>query len=139
MPAGRPSKYDPIYADKLLEYFSNAEPFQIVTDEKGKQSLFPNKLPTIERFAASIGVDPNTIGNWANAHPEFFGAINEAKAMQRDMLIQGGLMGSYKDTIVKLILSTNHGMSEKTSQDITHKNPDGSAMSITVAFVNGEG
>jgi len=105
----------------LREYFAKSEPFTVTLDDRGKPVLTPNKLPTLERFAIDVGADPDTLTNWGKANPEFLRAINEAKAMQRDMLMQGGLMGSYKDTIVKLILSTNHGMHEKNATDLKHE------------------
>lgn len=83
-PGGRPTKYDPSFVaelDKYLTKLNNAE----------------NCLPTVEGFALHLGVDADTINNWANkklkdergrptkklARPTFFNAIKRLKTLQR--------------------------------------------------------
>ncbi len=62
MPAGRPSKYDPAYCDRLADHF--AEGF------------------SYESFAGAIGVAKQTLYDWEKAHPEFLDAkrANEARS-----------------------------------------------------------
>lgn len=59
-PVGRPSKYDPAYCD-LLEAFMG----------EGYSAT---------AFAGHIGVNRQTIDNWAKDHAEFFEALTCAKA-----------------------------------------------------------
>lgn len=118
MKPGRPTKYTEDMPQRLSAYFTEKEPFEIEIDESGKAKLKPNKLPTIERFAIEQGVHIDTIYEWASKHQIFSEALRMAVAAQKDMLIQGGLSGAYKDTIARLILSTNHKMSEKTETTV---------------------
>jgi hypothetical protein len=59
MPAGRPSKYDPAFCDKVIKL-----------GEEGA---------SIDEMAYECGVCDNTLDNWAEAHEEFFIAFTRAK------------------------------------------------------------
>lgn len=112
---GRPTDYDKKYCQEIIEWFDR-EPFEpvMVFDKdlqqevpfitrNGMPAMKPNKLPTIENFARHINVATATIHNWCKAHPEFLGAVNEAKAISRDILVQNGLAKLYDPTIVKFV------------------------------------
>lgn len=60
MPAGRPTKYDPDYCERIVEFCQDGS--------------------SISSFAASIGVCRDTITDWGQAHPEFLAAVKVAKA-----------------------------------------------------------
>ena len=60
MTAGRPSKYDPAYCADIVE-----------TCAQGY---------SITGFAGKIGVDRDTITEWAKVHPDFSLAVKRAKA-----------------------------------------------------------
>lgn len=60
MPAGRPSKYDPVYCDKIVDHC-----------KEGASLL---------SFAAEIDVSRSTLNEWAEHHPEFSDAVKRAKA-----------------------------------------------------------
>jgi transposase-like protein len=60
MPAGRPSKYDPSFCGQAIEY--------------GKQGMSKHEI------AFNLGVTPQTLYNWMDAHEEFFDAIKQAEA-----------------------------------------------------------
>lgn len=60
MPAGRPSKYDPMYCDMLVEHMATGL--------------------SVASFAAEIDVARSTINEWAGEHPEFSEALSRAKA-----------------------------------------------------------
>lgn len=117
---GRPALYKPEYADQMIDYF-NIDKFEKVTleketrysaktgvkvSEKEKYKLIPNDLPTFEGFAMKIGVSHQTLLNWANAvedeaaeilvyrYPDFFGAYNVCKHMQKEFLVDNGLKGN---------------------------------------------
>lgn len=118
MPGGRPTKYDPRFCDELDKYLATT----------GKKQT---SLPTIQGFALWLGVDSDTLGNWANAkddeenliHPEFFGTLKKLKDLQAKQLIDDGIYGG-KDvnaTIVKLLLQNNHGMKERVDQTTNDK------------------
>lgn len=58
--AGRPSKYDEVYCDEIIEHCRSGA--------------------SITSFAASIGVCRDTITEWASTHAEFSSAVKVAKA-----------------------------------------------------------
>jgi transposase-like protein len=58
MPAGRPTTYNPEYADRAIEM--------------GKQGA------SIVEIACDIGVSRQTLYNWRDANPEFLDAITRA-------------------------------------------------------------
>lgn len=102
----RPTKYDPAYCDALIEYAKSTE----------------EAVPTLEGFAASINVDPDTITNWQSSHPEFFGAVKSAMGIQKVKLIDCGLKGDYNPAVTIFLLKNNHGMSDKLQQELTGAN-----------------
>ena len=75
---GRPSKYDPVLCDKIIEWFT-IDPYEVV---KGRKVA--NPLPTFEKFAHSIGVHVDTLHEWKSAHPEFSEAYKKAQQLQMD-------------------------------------------------------
>lgn len=110
MKVGRPSKYDDSFIQEVDKYIETT----------GKENM---EIPTKEGFALWIGVDDDTLDNWANAiddkgnkiHKEFFGALKKLMQKQKVQLINDGIYGGKEvnSTIVKLLLQNNHGMKER--------------------------
>lgn len=106
---GSPTKYKEEYIEEVDKYIS---------------SLNDTEVPLKEDFAYRLGVDDDTLDNWANAkdeegklkHPEFFGALKRITQKQKIQLINDGIYGGKEvnPTITKLMLMNNHGMREKT-------------------------
>lgn len=123
MPAGRPAEYKEEYIAKVDEYLEEHqdEEVQVVKQSSEKYEMFDNKLkvrlPTIEGFARYIDVNKTTLYEWESKHEEFSNALDKIRIEQKERLLNSGLSGDYNSTIAKLILSSNHGMSDK--QDIT--------------------
>lgn len=124
---GRPTKYKPIYIKQVDEYLVSRqdEEVQVVKQantEKGYE-MYETKvkvrLPTIEGFARFIGVNKTTLYEWEKDHPLFSNALEKIRQEQQERLLDNGLSGDYNSTIAKLILSSNHGMREKSETDIT--------------------
>lgn len=63
-PVGRPSQYDPIYCERVIEL-----------GKIGK---------SVEQIAANIGVGTKTLYNWRDEHPEFLHALDLAKELELD-------------------------------------------------------
>ena len=142
---GRPSGYKKIYAQKMIEFF-DVEYFDTVIekfyykngDRKEKETRVANKLPFISQFARSIGVNRDTLHHWANEtypanyktkslqnklkHPEFSDAYKKAKEMQKEMLINNGLMGLYNPTSFIFTAKNIAGM--RDNYKIEHKITD---------------
>jgi len=118
MKVGRPSKYDPKFIDEVDKYIATT----------GKEQT---ELPTKQGFALWIGVDDDTLDNWANAkdkegnliNPEFFGALKKLMQRQAVQLINDGIYGGKEvnSTIIKLLLQNNHGMKERVDNTTNDK------------------
>lgn len=107
MTAGRPSKYKEEFIKEVDNYID---------------SLPNNKLPTKQGFALRIGVDDDTLDNWAKDNKEFFGALKKLMQKQAEQLINDGIYNrEANSTIVKLLLQNNHGMKERTDQTTNDK------------------
>jgi len=79
------------------------------------------KLPTMEGFSLFLDCAKSSLYEWAKENKEFSDALEKITIEQQKRLLDEGLAGNYNSTIAKLILSSNHGMSEKTQTDITSK------------------
>lgn len=80
---------------------------------------YPNKeeaIPTIDGLALYLGVSRDTVRVWAKdaEKREFSGTVETLMSKQGKTLQNGGISGSFNPTITKLILSSNHGMKERT-------------------------
>lgn len=78
MPAGRPSKYDPAFCDKVIAL--------------GEQGA------SIDEMAYECGVSDNTLRNWADEHEEFFDAFTRAQQASLIWWERKGRSGMEKPT-----------------------------------------
>lgn len=124
---GRPTKYKPAYCQQIIDYFSNNDAYEILEHESDetRKKAFLNRPLTIYGFAQKIGVDVDTLANWANyrdedgalVNPEFFGAYKAAMTMQAKMVLEGGMSGVYNPLISALILKNNHGFKDVQTKE----------------------
>ena len=115
---GRPSKYDPIFIDKVDEYLKQcADSYKAVNTGDKVIMKLEVSLPMIEDFAEYIEVSVESIYNWEKEYPEFLQATNKIRSRQKKVLINKGVSGEYNPFITKLVLSANHGMRERS--DVT--------------------
>ena len=63
-PVGRPTLYDPVYCEKVIEL-----------GKLGK---------SIEQIASNIGVSTRVMFDWKEKHPEFLHALEQAKELELD-------------------------------------------------------
>lgn len=100
MPGGRPSKYNEEMLEKARDYLKNYESYGDV-------------IPMACGLAVFLGVNEQTIYNWANdSNPEFLELLGDIKSKQHSVLLAKGLLGDFNSTITKLVL-TKHGYSDK--------------------------
>ncbi len=104
---GRPTKYKPEYA----------------TDEHAQSFVDHCKeikeVVTICGYAVYVDVCEEVFLLWKKAHPEFISTIAKIKQISKNQLYQGGLNKSLSSRIVKLGLSANHGMNEKSETELS--------------------
>jgi len=115
----RPTTYTAEMLSKTNEYLLLCEDTEIEREGNrgGTEYRLNVKLPTIEGLSVYLGVARDTLYEWATKHEEFSDTLDSLRAEQADKLINNGLSGSYNSTIAKLMLSSNHGMREKS--DVT--------------------
>lgn len=71
------------------------------------------KLPAFfEDFAHRIHVHIDTLHEWRKVHPEFNEYYRRAQQVQLVQLIEGGLAGTYRETILAIYLKNRHGFTE---------------------------
>lgn len=160
---GRPTKFKPHFTEDLIKFF-DIEPYKQVLSEESKESfkdggvkreskkyrLIPNKLPTLYKFAKSIGISYWTVNHWADkgsdpeldkaieqqivagttdsedfklsvAIKEFSHAYKEAKELQKEFLINIGLAGAAPAPFAIFTAKNVTDMRDKTETDITSK------------------
>lgn len=98
MPGGRPTKYEKEYAQQLLDYCACNE-----------DGFFPTKAG----FAIKIGVDRDTLKEWASKHSDFSAAYKKVEDYQYNSLIPGALQGKYNPTFSIFFAKNNLGMTDK--------------------------
>lgn len=127
---GRPTDYDDTIVKRTLEYIDACEDEEYdwtkstssgKVDSESWEHRIKVKLPTVEGLALFLDVSRDTIYEWGDKHKDFSDTLKKLKAKQAEQLISKGLSGDYSPIITKLILSSNHGMKEKTETDITSK------------------
>lgn len=116
--SGRPTKFKPKYIQRLIKFF-DIEPYKKEIIESTKEfyasggvkketerfKYIPSKLPTLYKFARSIGVSYWTVWSWAEKGEseeigedelikKFANAYKEAKELQKEFLINIGLAGA---------------------------------------------
>lgn len=119
MAAGQPTKYKPEIIDKINKYLESAIPENM-------------KIPTIEGIALELGINRDTLYEWAKVHPEFSDTLDRLRMKQKEALIQTGIFGGKEinQTIVSLLLKVNHDMIVTERKEITGK--DGQPFSINI-------
>lgn len=125
---GRPTKYKPEYAQKLIEYFN-------IEDEKKKtitltlkngltveeEKIVAPKFPTLEEFGWLIGVSTDAMNEWVEKYPEFRGAMVYAKQRQKQILISNTMAGRYHAGFAQFVAKNFYPeMKDETVQKVEH-------------------
>lgn len=125
---GRPSKYKPEYCEQLEKFF-DIDPYREVIDvytykdgtTKETVKLLPNDMPFIRDFAKQIGVNVDTLYEWAKQHAEFSEALKAVKQLQEKILVINGLNGCYNSTFAIFTAKNVIGWRDQTHVDHTTK------------------
>lgn len=75
------------------------------------------RLPTIEGLAEYLNIPNRSLYELSEIHEEVAQALERVMEKQKERLTIKGLSGKYNSTIAKLMLSHNHGMSERTESN----------------------
>lgn len=128
---GRPTKYSEKMVEMAWDYIESCtdDIYNYVTGEsvstsggsKSWQQKVKVKLPTFEGLCLKLQIDDSTAYAWAEKYPQFSVTLSTLKRKQKEMLIAGGISGLYNPLITKLVLASNHGMSDKQEIDHTSK------------------
>jgi len=115
----RPSKYSEEYIDKLLSYFD----VQLYTVKNGKKEV--NPMPTFEGFCFDNRVNHQTLLNWCKEHPKFLEAYNACKQKQKQMIMQGGMLGAYNAQFTIFVAKNVTDMKDRVETvDVTKQETD---------------
>jgi hypothetical protein len=113
-------KYKQAYCDSLLKYFKECE-----------------ECPTIEGWANSNNISISAARVWVSnpkKYPHFATIYEQALSIQKDKLIQKGLLEGYNVQLVKFLLTNNHDMRDKTEQKF--EGETSTAITVNIREVN---
>jgi len=84
------------------------------------------ELPTVEGLAIKLGVNDDTLNEWAKKHKDFRAVFKKLKMAQKVQLINGGMYGGKEvnASMFIFLLKVNHGMIETSRQELTGKEGD---------------
>ena len=115
--------YDPSYPQALVTFFLTPLKNQM---DNPKMRIPP---PHLSAFARTIGSSVRRMESWAELFPEFNEAMQIARDVHCEMLINGALVGNYSDRMSQLLLSHFHGIKDKKEQEV----PNGAVYSPMTA------
>ncbi len=120
---GRPTRYKAKFCQALIDFF-DIEPWEereIPHYKAGDVSwtdikLLPVRMPTLRKFAKSIGVSYVTVYAWTKKHDEFLNAFTHAQEIRKEWLIDGGLSGVFHPASFKFVAINVTDMTDKQEQ-----------------------
>jgi hypothetical protein len=122
---GRPSTYNPEYAMQMVEFFASAP---LVRPDPDMSDPSPGRrearavcgtIPTFERFAFNLGVEPSQLNRWAERHEDFRTARARCRAIQNDFFVQGLAQGVMNPTGAIFVAKNILGWRDKIDIDQT--------------------
>lgn len=128
MSGGRPTDYKPEYCQMMLDHFN--QPLYVTKKKEiasgGRKVIVeeekPNSMPTFERFALNIGVIHETLRNWCKANPEFFAAYSACKDIQKNFILEHGMMGGYNAGFAKFVAVNVTDLRDKVTHEVGEVN-----------------
>lgn len=121
---GRPTKYRPMFCEMIINYFENSNPVVAIVDDPGGKGgsqtrLETLRVPTINGFAARIGVNQDTLYEWAAKHEEFSEALARAQALNRAIVEELGLAGRLGKGLAELYFINHLNYKDSRHIDVT--------------------
>ena len=148
---GRPTKYRREYCQQLIDYFLDTTVLhKVVDDPSGRGGTSTHyeveRVPSLFGFAAMIGVNRDTLYEWANAkypdghkwagkkkHPEFSGALSYAQAMEAAIMFEYGATGRLSNALVGLYWTNHLDFKDSKHLDMTS---DGERLQTAPAVIS---
>lgn len=116
-------KYKEEYADLMMKYAND-------------ESVI---YPSVEDFANKYHIPERTLYRWIaeskddeDRYPRLADTHAHLQYRQKQTLIERGLIERYNASIVKFLLTNNHGMSEKTAAEVSAKTDNKFEVNIKV-------
>ncbi len=138
---GRPTSYRPEYCDQIIELFSRPPTktrVKTIRTAKGAEITeeveVPEKLPTLIEFAHSIGVNKDTLYEWAKHHVAFSVALTRAREKAETFLVQNGLLGLYPPKSFIFVAQNYTGLRDK----VEHTGEGGGPISVQIVNFGGQ-
>ena len=133
---GPPTKYTSDMPEALIEFF-NVDPDEYLKHNftnamKSNFQIIPGKFPTLIKFARSIGVSRATFYLWAEEHPEFKKAMDDAKQLQEEAVVNIGI--ATNGGFAAFMLKCNHGWRDNDDLNVNTQ----AAGDVTVVFTRGK-
>ena len=126
--AGQPTKYKPEYCQGIIDFF-DVEPWETEEIEHFKdgevtwidKKRVQRRMPSLYKFSKSIKVAYRTVYNWVDSQhdsfqAEFLQALNTAKLIRKEWLIDVGLSGSAPSNSFKFVAVNCTDMRDKQEQ-----------------------
>lgn len=118
MPAGRPSKYNPSFCERVIEL--------------GREGKSPAAI------AASLGVLRETLYDWSERHPEFSTAMKQAKVFEQLWWEEAGQNALFADKFQAQVWRTSmqaRFRNDYTEQQVTTlQGPNGGPINTKIEF-----
>lgn len=134
-PFGRPSKYNKDYCQQLIDYFSVkvVERIEDRTAGGGTHTHFEvERVPSIQGFAAQIGVHVDTLYEWAQTkfpeghkragklrHPEFSDAFTRAQSIEAKIMFEYGIAGHLNPALTAMYWTNKLNYKDSKHLDMT--------------------
>lgn len=141
------TKYDDSFCDKLIDWFIEGmqDEGEVVYEERYKDGelvsrspkmIRPPKLPTLELFAASIGVCKQTLYNWADEHRRFGLAMKAARNIQLGIIKVNGANKTFDSNFSKFLCVNDHDMSDKVQVAGTDEKGKEAPFSVSIKVID---
>ena len=109
-PSGRPVPTVDFFAESIdpesVRQRARIRAYHLLLEEMEVKKRMEG-LPSLEKWAKKIGVEPSTVSRWQRDHEEFAQACDDCAAIQDDILRDGGLSKIYDGKIVALLMERN--------------------------------
>jgi hypothetical protein len=105
---GRPTKYNLTWSNKLIEFFD----VDLIKGNGMRREA--NAMPTFEGFCFKNKIHHSTLLDWCDKHEEFSEAYAWCKNKQKEMIIQGGMLGLYNAQFTIFVAKNVTDMKDKT-------------------------